>query len=666
MLKLLKQLAIISLLFAISMPKSWAVPLAELQKYIKNESFQALCYHDVRDDVVGDLDPDTMSVSTLTLGKHFAWLKSKGYNPISVDDILATRDGIRLLPDKAVLITFDDGYNSFYHKIFPLLKLYNFPAVLAVVGSWMEKPLNESFQYGTKLKSRKHLVTWEQVREMQASGLVEIASHSYNLHRGITSNSQGNTQAAAVSRHYDAETGYETDADYKQRIYEDLKKSSEVIEKYTGIKPRVMVWPYGHFNGLSVDAAIAAGMPITMTLESGYAPVTPASELKWVRRFLISMNIKTSDLVWHFRFWTKIDPIRVIHVDLDYVYDPDPKQQEKNLGKLIQRIFQMDINTVYLQAFADPDGDGVADSLYFPNRHLPMRADLFGRAAWQLHSRAFVDVFAWMPVLSFKLPDNKKFKALQIQESHNGKIQLSRENYTRLSPFKPETRKIIGEIYQDLAKHSWFSGLLFHDDAYLTDFEDASPEALDFYAKNGLPTNIEVIRNNPELMARWTRLKTEFLVHFTEELAKKASFYRIPTKGIVRNMYAEAVLNPDSEEWFAQSMEVFLKHYDYVALMAMPYMENAENPQEWLKRLVSVVASYPQGLKKTVFELQSVDWRHNNRPIASETLVKQMRLLKLQHALSFGYYPDDFLNNHPNFDTIKTGISLSTYPYKKR
>ena len=64
---------------------------------------------------------------------------------------------------------------------------------------------------------------------------------------------------------------------------------------------------------------------------------------------------------------------RVVHIDLDYVYDVDKKQQAKNLDKLIERIHNYGITTVYLQAFSDPDGNGVADALYFPNQYLPVR-----------------------------------------------------------------------------------------------------------------------------------------------------------------------------------------------------------------------------------------------------------------------------------------------------
>ena len=59
--------------------------------------------------------------------------------------------------------------------------------------------------------------------------------------------------------------------------------------------------------------------------------------------------------------------------------------------------------TVYLQAYADPDGYGVVE-VYFPNRYLPVRADLFSRVAWQLSTRVGVKVFASMPVMAFKLP----------------------------------------------------------------------------------------------------------------------------------------------------------------------------------------------------------------------------------------------------------------------
>lgn len=57
---------------------------------------------------------------------------------------------------------------------------------------------------------------------------------------------------------------------------------------------------------------------------------------------------------------------RLVHVDLDYVYDKDPLQMNKNIDMLLDRIKGYGITTVYLQAYADDNGDGVAEALYFP------------------------------------------------------------------------------------------------------------------------------------------------------------------------------------------------------------------------------------------------------------------------------------------------------------
>ncbi|MEX5538898.1 poly-beta-1,6-N-acetyl-D-glucosamine N-deacetylase PgaB, partial [Pseudomonas syringae] len=53
-------------------------------------------------------------------------------------------------------------------------------------------------------------------------------------------------------------------------------------------------------------------------------------------------------------------PQKIMHVDLDYIYDKDQKQEEKNLGALLDRIQKMNVTTVYLQAFSDPDANGSA------------------------------------------------------------------------------------------------------------------------------------------------------------------------------------------------------------------------------------------------------------------------------------------------------------------
>jgi hypothetical protein len=83
-----------------------------------------LCYHDV-----GKVDND-YTISTATLAAHFDFLRHNGYNPISLKQYLDANATGAPLPDKPVLLTFDDGYISFYNEVFPLLKKYQFPAAL--------------------------------------------------------------------------------------------------------------------------------------------------------------------------------------------------------------------------------------------------------------------------------------------------------------------------------------------------------------------------------------------------------------------------------------------------------------------------------------------------------------------------------------------------------
>jgi biofilm PGA synthesis lipoprotein PgaB len=292
-----------------------------------------------------------------------------------------------------------------------------------------------------------------------------------------------------------------------------------------------------------------------------------------------------------------------------------------------------------------------------------MRADLFSRVAWQLQTRSNVRVYAWLPVFSFDLSKLKDSTVPYVErESKTGNSDAI--DYRRVSPFSEQARKIVGEIYEDLAIHSDFSGLLFHDDAYLNDFEDASEAALEFYTlKWNMPDSIDEIRNQPEIFKEWTQQKTRALIDWTDYLAERVRFSR-PTIKTARNLYASVVLDPHAEDWFAQSLPMFLDHYDYTAVMAMPYMEGARRPEQWLTKLVSKIAQYPGALDKTVFELQAVDWR-KQQPLDSKIIARHMDVLQRHGAYNFGYYPDDFIAGHPQMAEIRPIISLSTFPYTR-
>lgn len=358
----------------------------------------------------------------------------------------------------------------------------------------------------------------------------------------------------------------------------------------------------------------------------------------------------------------EINPVqRVVQVDMDYIYDADPRQQEANLGRLIERIKDLAPKVVYLQAFADPKGDGAVDSVYFPNRHMPMRADLFSRVAWQLKTRAKVEVYAWLPVLAFKLPEKNPASTHLVQAVPGAPEKQKAGKPPRLSPFDPEARRMIRDIYEDLAKYAIFDGILFHDDAVLDDYEDASPAALKAYEAMGLPGDINAIRRSPELMQKWTRGKTAALIAFTHELIGVVQGYQNGRDMLTaRNIFASPILDPDAEKWTAQNYDDFLQAYDYVALEAMPYMENARDPKDWMAKLVAAVGKHRDGLRKTIFELQAVDWRERDKPVPTPELRDQMRRLRAAGALNYGYYPDDFIAGRPDTEVLRDVMSMKT------
>jgi biofilm PGA synthesis lipoprotein PgaB len=238
--------------------------------------------------------------------------------------------------------------------------------------------------------------------------------------------------------------------------------------------------------------------------------------------------------------------------------------------------------------------------------------------------------------------------------------------YRRLSIFDPEARKAIVEIYEDLGKSAIFDGILFHDDATLSDYEDASPAALKFYADHWqLPASVQEIRQSDALRATWSKDKTAYIDAFTVTLADTLRQYQ-PTLFTARNLYAQPVLNPDSEEWYAQNLQQFLHTYDYTVIMAMPYMEGAADPDKWLAQLFGKVQAIPGALNKTIFELQSKDWK-TGRPIDTNVLAAQMKKLHVEGARNYGYYPDDLQTDSPNEVIIKSVLSVeATLPVKPK
>ncbi|SDB82673.1 poly-beta-1,6-N-acetyl-D-glucosamine N-deacetylase PgaB [Acinetobacter boissieri] len=618
-------------------------------------------YHEVTDASNEAVIP-LYAVTTTNFEAQINYLKNNGFHFVSTDQLIKAHAGQITLPAKPVLLTVDDGYESFYSSIYPFVKANKIPVVLAIVGSWVDTPSSQEVHFGDSEVARNKILTWAQIKEMSDSGYVEIASHSYDLHHGVLGNPQGNSQPAATTRIYNPTTkGYENDQQYAQRIFQDLKKNNERM-KANGIpSPRVMVWPYGRYNAQTVSVAKKLGMPITVSLDDG--PVYVNQPLSAINRILIENKMTVDDLgkeIYNRQhdLGDNYRAQKIMHVDLDYIYDKDEKQEEKNLGLLLDRIQQMNVNTVYLQAFSDSDANGSADMVYFPNRYIPMRQDLFNRVAWQIEKRTQVKrIYAWMPLLAWELPkSNPVSKDLVKTEQPKASDHLNM-GYIRLSPYSAPARKVIEGIFEDLGKSATFDGVLFHDDTTLSDYEDASPAALKAYAKAGLSTNLDVVRNNDQQLQKWTAFKTKTIDDLAMQVAQDVRQYQ-PALLTARNMYAQVVLNPYAENWYSQSLEQSLNRYDFTAIMAMPYMEQAKDKDQFYADIVNRLKQYPNGLRKAVVELQAVNWRKDNAPIPSQELADTITSLYNQGVVHVGYYPDDPIKGHPDPAVLRKVFDL--------
>ena len=272
---MVKRLSLALLLLALNLPAA---------------ALTVLSYHDVRDQVDGNVDADREAISTRHLVDHFEWLRAQGYHVVSLDQVIAARSGAASLPEKSVLLTFDDGLVSAATRVLPLLRAYRYPAVVAVVGRWLDLAPGETVEYAGSKHVREEFLSPRQLRELADSGLVDVVSHSYDLHRAVPANALGGQQPAATTRIWSA-SGYESEAALRQRLREDLSRSAQQIRALTGKPPRAMVWPYGAHSRAGEEIAAQLGMEVSFSL-AGQQPADDAS----VARILLSANPDSAGL----------------------------------------------------------------------------------------------------------------------------------------------------------------------------------------------------------------------------------------------------------------------------------------------------------------------------------------------------------------------------------
>lgn len=355
------------------------------------QEFMALSLHDVVDDA-RQLDGE--AVTTQRLVNLFDWLAGNGYSAVSLDDLERAGRGERPLPPRAILLSVDDGYASLYTRVYPLALAYRMPVVAALVTSWLDVPPDGAVPYGDATLPRSRFITWDQAREMQASGWIEFASHSNALHRAIRGNPQGNLLPATVTPEYVPGRGYEAPQATRARVRADLQRSRERMAAELGRAPRAIAWPYGRYGADATAAAKSLGFRFGLTLGPG--PASAARPME-IARLLPTGNPELVHVVAALRLrdpWPAAR--RLVCVDPAAFAAPDPEETNERLGLAIERLRRLGATHVVIDALAR-DGQGRAVASWFPTTQLPVRADLLARLSAQMRGRAGVRVVLRLP-----------------------------------------------------------------------------------------------------------------------------------------------------------------------------------------------------------------------------------------------------------------------------
>lgn len=183
--------------------------------------------------------------------RDLEYIKSKGYTTVTVKDLIAFADRTADLPDKPIMITFDDGFESFYKIAYPLLNDYKMKAVVSVIGSVTEK-YSETEDHNINYSN----LNWEEISELHNSGLVEIQNHSYDMHKSDTKNRKG------ISKLHS-----ESEEAYKGALSSDLNRLQQLLYENCGFRPTAVAYPYGAFSNSTLSIIKECGFRCTFLCE---------------------------------------------------------------------------------------------------------------------------------------------------------------------------------------------------------------------------------------------------------------------------------------------------------------------------------------------------------------------------------------------------------------
>jgi peptidoglycan/xylan/chitin deacetylase (PgdA/CDA1 family) len=196
------------------------------------KSIPVLCYHRCGEEV-----KDSMTIKTKAFAQQLEWLKVNGYTVISLDTAAQYLSGkIKSIPAKSIVITADDGHKSVYSDMAPLIKKYKVPVTL--------------FIYPSAISNAKYAMTWDQLRELEATKLFHVESHTYwhpNFKR----------EKKALSS-----------KEYEKSVHAQLYKSKATLEKKMGHPIKYLAWPFGIYDEDLLIKANEAGYEMAFSIDN--------------------------------------------------------------------------------------------------------------------------------------------------------------------------------------------------------------------------------------------------------------------------------------------------------------------------------------------------------------------------------------------------------------
>jgi peptidoglycan/xylan/chitin deacetylase (PgdA/CDA1 family) len=222
---------------------------AELQEF----RIPILVYHRFGESV-----GDSMTVTISRFESQLQYLRNTGHVIIPLRQLVQNRlSGAPALPERAVVITADDGHRSIHMHLLGLAQKSQTPVTL--------------FIYPSAISNADYALTWEQLSGLKKTGLFDVQSHSY-WHPNFN---QERRRLGA--------------SEYDKFVHMQLVKSKEILEAKLGGKVDLLAWPFGIFDNGLMSNASTVGYVAAFTIEGRHA--TSRDPVMALPRYLITQAV---------------------------------------------------------------------------------------------------------------------------------------------------------------------------------------------------------------------------------------------------------------------------------------------------------------------------------------------------------------------------------------